>query len=376
MLAGTLAGASGAAGLLLAISVALGIGLVWQYAYYRNVPALGDRAATTVLQDVSRVPGFLWGTRWIVLAMVISGIPLARLDRFAQRYPPPWRNRLAAAALLAVVGAIVIGVLLTQTDQALYDEINQAQATTLRSMQDMQSSIWYLILLGVPLALMIGGALWLYWSWWYTHWRRWMRLDAEPALTDAPEISADDWFAIRQERARPQRTTLLLLAGSLLFTTASVAIYEYVRTQIQSGDVSVERLAPAAVVRLPIKRPTHALAVENTFGNGRVSIVVLSAGDRAPVSEPVELVFQEGRLGNQRVPLKIADLPSGDYLLSAQLNGGESGRAGYALIQGYTALVPIAAALVGIGVGSALALVALLLGVIAEQRLSDRSDRL
>jgi hypothetical protein len=32
--------------------------------------------------------------------------------------------------------------------------------------------------------------------------------------------------------------------------------------------------------------------------------------------------------------------------------------------------------LVGIGIGSALALVVLLLGVIAEQRLIDRSDRL
>jgi hypothetical protein len=169
---------------------------------------------------------------------------------------------------------------------------------------------------------------------------------------------------------------LALLAASVLLTAASVAGYEYVRTQIQSGDLSVQRLAPAAVVRLPITRPTHALAVENTFGNGAVSVVVLSARDRAPVSEPVELVFQQGRLGNQRVPLDIADLPPGDYLLSARLAGGESGRAGYALIQGYAALVPIAAALVGIGVGSALALVILLLGVIAEQRLSDRSDRL
>ena len=376
MLAGALAGASGAAGLLLAVSLALGSGLLWQYAYYQSIPILNDRAGATATEDVSRLPEFLWGMRWIVVAMVISGIPLARLDRFAQRYPPPWRNRLAPVALLAVVGAVVIGVLLTQTDRSLYDYINSAVGISLPTMQELQSSVWYLIMIGIALALAIGGSLWLYWSWWYTRWRRWMRLDAAPALTDAPESSADDWFAERQVRERRQRAMLLLLAGSALLTAASVASFEYVRTQIQSGDLSVQTLAPAAAVRLAITRPTHALTVENTYGDGKASVSVLSARDRAPVTQPVELVFQDGRLGNQRVALSVADLPPGDYLLSARLSGGTSGRVGYALLQGYAALVPLAAALVGIGVGAALALIVLLLGVIAEQRLSDRSDRL
>src|SRR5437762_10350498 len=65
---------------------------------------------------------------------------------------------------------------------------------------------------------------------------------------------------------------------------------------------------------------------------------------------------------NQRVELSVADLPPGDYLLTAQLGDGAGGRVGYALLQGYTTPVLIAAILVGIGVGAALALVVLIIG--------------
>src|SRR5262249_20216037 len=240
-------------------SLALGIGLLWQYAFYRNIPVLGDRATTTATGDIGRLPGFLWGSRWIILAMIVSGIPLARLDHFAQRYPPPWRDRLTATALLAVVGAVVIGVLLTQTDQSLYTDINHSEGTSLPTLQNLQNSVWYLIMIGVALALGIGGALWLYWSWWYRRWRRWMRLDAPPTREDAPEVWADDWFAQRRPHEQRQRPVLLLLAGSALLTAIVVAGYEYVRPSIQSGDLWVHPTAPAAAVRLAIARPTHAL---------------------------------------------------------------------------------------------------------------------
>jgi hypothetical protein len=61
------------------------------------------------MEDVGRLPRLLWGWRWIPFAMVVSGIPLARMERFAQPYPPPWRDRITADALLAVVRALVIG---------------------------------------------------------------------------------------------------------------------------------------------------------------------------------------------------------------------------------------------------------------------------
>jgi hypothetical protein len=376
MLAGTLAGASGAVGLLIVLTLALGVGLLWQYAYYQNIPVLNDRAASTMSDDVRRLPEFLWGTRWIVLGMVLSGIPLARMERFAQRFPPPLRDRLAAVALLAVVCAVVLSVLLTQTDRSIYESIGQSEGSSLPELQELQNSVWYLLMIGIALALAIGGALWLYWSWWYRHWRRWMHLDAPPALIDAPEQSSDDWFASRQAREKRQRLILLLLAGSVLFTAVALAGYEYVRTTIRSGDLAVQPAAPAAAARLAIIRPTRALVVENTFGSGTATVNLLSASDRAPVAGPAELAFEGSILGSQRVPLNVADLTSGDYLLTAQLGTGAGGRVGYALAQGYGALVPIAGLLVGVGVGVLLALLVLLLGVIAEQRLSDRSDRM
>jgi hypothetical protein len=165
MLAGTLAGASGAIGLMIAVTLGLGIGLIWQYAYFRNIVVLNDRAITTMLEDVGRIPGFLWGSRWILLGMAVSGIPLARLERFAQRYPPPWNNRITANALLAVVGAVVISVLLAQTDRSLYSDVTRSEGSGLANLQELQNSIWYLIMVGIALALGIGGALWLYWSW-------------------------------------------------------------------------------------------------------------------------------------------------------------------------------------------------------------------
>jgi hypothetical protein len=375
MLAGTLAGASGAIGLLLVLTLGLGVGLLWQYAYYQNIPVLNDRAASTMSGDVRRLPEFLWGMRWIVLGMVLSGIPLAWMERFAQRFPPPLRDRLTAVALLAVVCAVVLSMLLTQTDRSIYESIGRSEGSSLPNLQELQNSVWYLIVVGIALALAIGGALWLYWSWWYRHWRRWMRLDAPPALADAPAQSSDDWFANRQAREKRLRLILLLLAGSVLFTAAAVAGYEYVRTTIRSGDLAVQPAAPAAAARLAIARPTRALVVENTFGSGTATVNLLSASDRAPVAGPAELAFEGSTLGSQRMSLSIADLPAGDYLLTAQLGAGAGGRVGYALAQGYGAIVPLAGLLVGVGVGVLLALLVLLLGVIAEQRLSDRSDR-
>jgi hypothetical protein len=203
-----------------------------------------------------------------------------------------------------------------------------------------------------------------------------MRLDTPTALADAPEQSSDDWFANRQAREKRQRLILVLLAASVLFTAAAVAGYEYVRTTILSGDLSVQPAQPAAAARLTLARPTRALVVENTFGSGTATANLLSARDRAPVAGPAELAFKDGALGVQRVPLSVADLPQGEYLLTAQLGTGAGGRVGYALAQGYSSLVPIAGVLVGVGAGAVLALVVLLLGVIAEQRLSDRSDRM
>jgi hypothetical protein len=376
MLAGTLAGASGAIGLMIAMTLALGVGLIWQYAYFRNIQVLSDRATTSMFEDVRGIPEFLWNSRWILVGMAVSGIPLARLERFAQRFPPPWSNRITANALLAVVGVVVTSVLLTQTDRSLYSDVLQPSGSGLPGLQELQSSVWYLIMISVALALGIGGALWLYWSWWYSHWRRWMHLDTTTAPKDAPETSSDDWFVQRRARERNQRMILIVFAGCVLFTFAAVSGYEYVRTTIQSGALSIEQTAPAAALRLAITRPKHALVVENTVGNGTVTITLLSARDRTQVADPTQLAFQGADLGSQRVALNVADLPAGEYLLTAQLRAGTGGQVGYALLQGYTTPVLIAAILVGIGVGAALALAALTVSIVAEQRIVSSADRM
>ena len=375
MLAGTLAGVSGAIVLMIAVTLGLGVGLIWQYAYYRNIVVLSDRATTTMIEDVGRIPALLWGARWILLGMAVIGIPLARMERFAQRYPPPWRDRITMTALLAIVGAVVISGLLAQTDRALYTDINHAEGSGLPNLQELQNSVWYLLLIGIALALAIGGALWLYWSWWYSHWRRWMHLDAAAAPKDALETSSDDWFAKRQTRERQQRMILLLLAGSVLWTIAAIGGYEYVRTTVVSGDLAVQPSAPAAV-RLTIARPTRALVVENTFGTGTATVTLLSSRDRAPVAQPVQLTFEDSNLGSKRVELDVADVPPGEYLLAAQLSAGAGGRVGYALLQGYATPALIAAILVGVGVGATLALMVLTISSFAEQRLINTTDRM
>ena len=376
MLAGILAGASGAIGLMLAVTFGLSVGMLWQYAYFRNIVVLNDRATTTMIEDVSQIPAFLWGSRWILVGMAAIGIPLARMERFAQRYSPPWRDRITMIALLAIVGVVVVGGLLAQTDRALYSDINRVEGSGLPGLQELQNSIWYLLMIGIALSLAIGGALWLYWSWWYARWRRWMRLDATTAPKDALETSSDDWFTQRRAQERQQRIILLLLAGSVLWTIAAVGGYEYTRTTIQSGDLAVESAAPAKAIRLAITRPTRALVVENTFGAGTATVTLLSSRDRAPVAAPVQLTFKEGILGSQRVELNVAELPSGEYLLAAQLGTGGGNRVGYALLQGNATLVLIAAILVGVGVGAALALAVLTFSSFAEQRLTGTQDRL
>jgi len=52
--------------------------------------------------------------------------------------------------------------------------------------------------------------------------------------------------------------------------------------------------------------------------------------------------------------LDVAGLPAGDYLLNAQLRGGNGGRTGYALLESRAALMPLAALVAAVGVGIAL----------------------
>jgi hypothetical protein len=50
---------------------------------------------------------------------------------------------------------VVVSVLLTQTDQSLYSDVNRAEGSSLPNLQELQSPVWYLIaaiLVGVGIA--------------------------------------------------------------------------------------------------------------------------------------------------------------------------------------------------------------------------------
>jgi len=357
LMAGGLAGASAALALMLFFVVMLGIGALWQYAFNSSIPVIRDTAWAAVLQDVSRLPSFLWGWRWIVVALVAGGVLLSWLDRLAQQLPAPWHGQVAGAALMILSATAIIALLLINADSALFG--GGGDSESLPSLGARRPVVWNLVLVGTVMSLAVGGAIWLYWSWWYRAWRKWMRL-AVPEATAPAMASPDDWFARRGQLARARRVFIFALAGALLLTVGAVSLHEQVRAQVQSGEVWVRPDAPESTARFSLTQPERRLLVENTYGDGAVSVVVAEAQSGAPASEPAELTFDSGRISYQRIELDVGGLRPGAYVLAAQLRGGDGGRVGYALIQGNQPLAALVAALVGLGAGATLALVMLL----------------
>lgn len=368
ILAGALAGASGVAALALITVVWLGIGLAWQYAFYSSVPVIKDLALPAVIQDINRVPEFLWSWRWAMLALAFLGVPLAILDHLAQRYSSPLRERLAGIVLLAIVGAAVIAGLLIQTDQSLYADLARMRQESLARTREMQAPVGNVLLIGAVVSLAVAGGIWFYWSWWYTHWRRWMRLETGQVAAPGPDVAPEAWFARRHWRERLQLGAALSLLGSLLLATGAIAGYASARTVIQSGEVWPTAEMPVAEARLALTRPTRALVIENTFGNGTALVTVVRDG--AVVAGPAEVAFIDGQLGFDRIQLPIESVPAGELLVRAETRSGAGGRVGYALLQSDGTLVVLTAILAGIGVGVSCSIAILLLGTIPFQRSS------
>ncbi len=367
LLAGALAGLSGVLALMVALALLLGIGMIWQFAFYTSIPVLNTFLLPAMFQDINRFPQFLWGWRWIWLAMIVGGVPLAWVERFAQRYPPPWRDRIAPALLLAIITTALIAQYLIQSDQFLYAGAGQMEYDNLRVLQAAQPSIWSMLLVGLALSVGMGGAAWIYWSWWYTHLRRWMGLP-KSASSEHESESPDVAFARRQARERYRLITLGLTAASLLLVAGAIRGYESVRTRARSGDLWVQSSTPASELPFSLERPVRLLVVENTYGSGAATVRVLAARDRTTVTEAQELVFEPGRLGKARVILNMDGLPNGEYLLNAELRAGAEVRMSYALVQGYGALVSTTALLVGLGMGVVVAALTLLLSMLPQQQ--------
>jgi hypothetical protein len=353
LMAGGLAGASAALALMIFTALLFSVGGLWQFLFNSAIPVIGDSAWAGVLQDTRRLPSFLWGWRWIVLALLLIGVLLAWLDRIEARLPLLWRDRAGRAALMVASALFIVTLLLTSADSALYG--GGGESESLPSLSARRSGVWNMVLVGGGLSFAAGGAVWLYWSWWYRIWRRWMRLDAPGGSGSQP---SGDWFARREQAGRARRVFGMTLVAGILLVVAAVAGYEQVRTQVRSGELWVTPETPTSTAQLELNRPQRSLIAENIFGGGTVSFVVVDSRG-VSVSAPVELTFSE-RISYQRTPLEIGDLPPGSYQLAVQLAAGDGGRVGYALVQGNELLAAAVAALVGLGVGVALASLVLL----------------
>lgn len=365
VLAGTLAGLSLILVVMLVFALLLFSVALWQYAFNSQIPVIQQTAWLAVLQDFNRLPGFLWEWRWIALALTVSGALLGLLERFVQRYSAVWRKRIAAAVVFAVIGTIVLVAFLLNVEQSLLSANDQSES--LATLAQRRSSAWSLVFIGAVPTIGAAGALWLGWSWWYTHWRHWLRLDLIAAERPEPvEASADLWFAARQAHSRARRLVGLLLLGSVILLVAAVTGYEQVRNTVQSGNLWVEPAAPSSRVRLTFDHSIRNLMLENTYGTGTASVVLVALPDGAPVSAPIPLAFRDSRVSYDRTPVDVAALPNGQYQLNAQLDSGPGGRLSYAFVQSGGWLAFGLAILVGLSASITLALIVLLISTLIQ----------
>jgi hypothetical protein len=216
----------------------------------------------------------------------------------------------------------------------------------------------------LPVALGAGGAVWLYWSWWFGHWQTWLGVQAQPATPEA--ATPDIWLARRTARERMLRVVLIVLGASLLALVGALQLYQQVQTTIQSGTLWATPDAPRAELRLALQQPQRRLMVENTFGTGTVEVSLVGP-DGANVIPQQQVTFAGARIGNQRTALPVEALPPGVYVLQTQLQQGEGGQMGYALVQGSPAAHQAGALLVGLAVGLFLALAVLFVSVYVQR---------
>jgi hypothetical protein len=370
VLAGMLAGLSLILAVMLFVSLLLLSVALWQYAFNSQIPVIQQTAWLAVLQDVNRLPNFLWEWRWIVVGLMVSGTLLAVLDRFVQRYTAVWRNRIAVAVVFAVVGTLLLAGFLINTEQSLLSGADQSES--IATLAQRRSSAWNLLFIGAMPTIAAAGALWLGWSWWYAHWRRWLRLDI--VSTDRPEppqSSPDLWFAARQAHSRAQRLVGMLLVGSLVVLVIAVSGYEQVRNTIQSGNLWVEPAAPSSHVQLTFVNLPRQLLVENTYGTGTASVTLESLTNGAPVAATAALTFRDSRVSYEHTLIDVTNAAPGQYQLNAQLGRGSGGRLSYALVEsgGFWGLV--LAILIGLSGSAALALIVLLLSTLIQQPIAS-----
>ncbi|GAB4126106.1 MAG: hypothetical protein Fur005_40970 [Roseiflexaceae bacterium] len=361
-IAGGLAGASGAISLMIFYVFVLSIGLFWQYAYLRNVPVLGEQADDMVFENLARIPSFLAGWSGIALVLIIVGVGLALIEQQNHMIAPEWQGRIAPTIMLLIAGTVVASAILINTDQSLFGEGTQSES--LPTLAERRPAVWNLLFFAIWLALATGGGTWLFWSWWYQRWQRWLGstlINRAIDQPDPPQVHSDAWFQQRQRQSQTLRVALIAFGVSAVVLIGSSSLYDLVRSQVASGEVWVEPTSPNRGVRLLFKRPEQHLIIENTYGSGSATVRLLDQNQQQ-LGESVAISWRN-TLSFQRANLATDGLPNGSYILNAQLASGTGGRVGYALIESDSLIATIAAILVGLGLGATLASMVLAISI-------------
>ena len=357
ILAGALAGLCLAIMAMLCIIFILYTGVFWQYLFNSQIPIIQDTAWLAVTQDMSRLPSFLWGWRWIVVATTLSGIILAFLEHLTKGLDTPWRRPVFQMIVFTSIGTIIITQLLIVQSEALRSISNAAER--IATLAQNQPSIWQNLLLASVAGFALAGVLWMSWNWWYERWCGWLA-PKKQGYIDAPELSSEQWFVQRKASSKVQRILLLLLPLSVLAIFGAATSYDLARPSILSGELWVDANTPQAHVPLTITTSSPSMFVENTFGTGSVEVAVFDSNNALQI-EPVILTFHDNQVSYERTQLALANLKQASYVLQAQLKQGAGGRVGYALIQGNMQPTLIAALLLGLSTSFMLALMLALL---------------
>ena len=336
----------------------------WQYLFNSQIPIIQDTAWLGVTQDMSRLPSFLWGWRWIIVTITLSGVVFAALERTTQRLGMAWRKPVFQIIVFSIIGTLIITqLLITQADASR--SISNA-AERIATLSQSQPSIWQNLLLASVAGLALAGILWMSWSWWYVRWCRWLT-PKKQGYVDAPEQSSEQWFAQRKEYSKVQRLLLILVPISILAVYGAAISYDLTRPSILSGELWVDTSTPQVSVPLQMTTAAPNVFVENTFGTGSVEIGIFDAANHLQ-TEPVTLTFRDSQVSYERTQLALPKLAQDTYNLRVQLQQGPGGRVGYALIQGDNQSRTLAAVLLGLSTSLMLALViALLNGRVGNQ---------
>jgi hypothetical protein len=340
----------------------LSVGLFWQYAYLRNVPVLGEQADDMVIENVSRIPSFLAGWSGIALVLIVVGVGLALIEQQNHAVAPEWQGRIAPTIMLLIAGTIVASAILINTDQSLFGEGTQAES--LPTLAERRPAVWNLLFFAIWIALATGGGVWLFWSWWYQRWQRWLGstlINRAVDRPDPPAVHSDAWFQQRQLQDRTLRIALIAFGISMVVLIGSSSLYDLARAQVSSGEVWVEPSAPNRGVRLQFNRPDQHVLIENTYGSGRANVRLLDQNQQQ-LGEAVDITWRN-TLSFQRATLATEGLPNGNYILNARLDEGSGGRVGYALIESDPLIATIVAILVGLALGATLASMVLAISI-------------